>query len=178
MTAQPKHATPAAVNETASADSRISALLDGELDDATARGVLREVARNAGERARFRDYCRIGDALRGDGHDASRLHARVMAALEEEPTLLAPMRRNTWQRPALWLAAASVAAIGWGLWSLAPQPEGLPPMAAGGEARVAQAGVDAGGVVPYLAAHQDFAQAVVAPSEMRFTRVSLAEAGR
>jgi hypothetical protein len=32
--------------------------------------------------------------------------------------------------------------------------------------------------MPYLAAHQDFAQAVVAPSEMRFTKVTLVGAGQ
>ncbi len=165
----------AAQADTPPRETWLSALLDGELDDAAARAVLREVAANSAHRERLRDYCAIGDALRGYGHDSARLRRRVMAALEREPTLLAPMPKTATRKPALWLAAAAVTAITWGLWSLAPREEAPARMAAHEESRLAQAAA-ADGVASYLAAHQDFAQAVVAPSEMRFTRVTLAGA--
>ncbi len=168
----------AAQADTSPRESRLSALLDGELDDAAARAVLREVVADAAQRKRFSEYCRIGDALRGDGHDSARLRGRVMAALREEPTLLAPMPKAAARLPALWLAAAAVAAITWGLWSMAPRQEDHARMAANEQARLPQAAHDDGRMLPYLAAHQDFAQAVVAPSEMRFTRVTLAGADR
>jgi len=160
-------------------ETRWSALFDGELDDEAARLLLREVAANPARSERFGEYCRIGDALRGLAHEAP-LRTRVMAALEREPTLLAPAPKaaTTTRQPVLWLAAATVAAITWGLWSMSPQQEDAARMAAREEARPLQASPDDGGMAPYLAAHQDFAQAVVAPSEMHFTRVTLAEADR
>jgi len=166
----------AAQADTPPRETRLSALFDGELDDDAARAMLREATTDAALREHFREYCRIGDGLHGLGHDSSRLQTRVMAALEREPTLLAPMPKAAPRRPALWLAAATVAAITWGLWSMAPRQEDhAPRMAANEEAHLAQAAAD-DRMVPYLAAHQDFAQAVVAPSEMRFTRVTLAGA--
>jgi hypothetical protein len=59
--------------------------------------------------------------------------ARVMSALEAEPTVMAPLSRRApaWQRPLLALAAsaAGVAVVAW----LALTPDGgLPPTAAGG----------------------------------------------
>jgi hypothetical protein len=156
----------------------VSALVDGELDDALARPLLRRLAPGGPERECFREYSLIGDTLRGLDHDMPDLTNRVMAALEGEPTLLAPMRKPHRQRPALWLAAAAVAAITWGLWSAGPSPESPASLAANPNATPAMAANAPGNVMPYLAAHQDFAQAVVSPPEMRFTRVTLAGTGQ
>ncbi|HNA28508.1 MAG TPA: sigma-E factor negative regulatory protein [Thiobacillaceae bacterium] len=153
-------------------DDALSALVDGELDDGEAKAALKAVLGNARDRDTYREYCLVGDALRGYHHDTPNLTDRVMSALEREPTLLAPMPARSPRRPALWLAAATVAAITWGLWSAVPREETLAPLAAN---QPPPAG-EAGNIMPYLAAHQDFAQAVVAPSEMRITRVSLAGA--
>lgn len=146
-----------------------SALLDGELSDAEAREALSRLGSSSWVQVRLREYMALGDALRGlHGGDAeSGFTDRVMAALEQEPTLLAPMRRGPDRRPGLWLAAAAVGAITWGLWSSLPEDKVPAPLVA------APANVD---VQPYLAAHQDFAQAVIAPAEMSFTQVSLVEA--
>lgn len=156
----------------------VSALVDGELDDALARPLLRRLAPGGPERERFLEYSLIGDALRGLDHDMPDLTDRVMTALEGEPTLLSPMRKPPRQRPALWLAAATVAAITWGLWSAGPRPESPASLAANQNTSPAMAANAPGNVMPYLAAHQDFAQAVVSPPEMRFTRVTLAGAGQ
>jgi negative regulator of sigma E activity len=158
--------------------SQLSALIDGELDDPRARALLGSLVRDQAERARFSEYAMIGDLLRGHRHDTPDLTARVMGALEYEPTVLAPMTKRPNRRPALWLAAATVAAITWALWSAPPNAPPTPPMAANAPGVLPTAGVESGSVMPYLAAHQDFAQAVVSPSEMRLTRVNLAGAGQ
>jgi hypothetical protein len=51
-------------------------------------------------------------------------------------------------------------------------------LAATQRANPASAGTESGNAMPYLAAHQDFTQAVVAPPEMHFTKVTLAGAER
>ena len=159
-----------------SEDDRLSALLDGELDADMAGTVIKGLSRQGTERERFLEYYRIGDALRGLEHGAPDLTRRVMAALEREPTVLAPMGKTASRRPALWLAAATVAAIAWGLWQADPRQETAVPMAALPEAALTATGAES--ALPYLAAHQDYTQAVVSPSEMRFTRVTLVGSGQ
>ena len=146
----------------------LSAFLDDELSDDMARIVLKRLASNPAERSRHTEYCAIGDAMRGlpFGHEG--LTARVMATLDKEPTVLAPMRRATNHRPALWLAAATVAALTWGLWAAAPRHE-TPTQLAEVQPRDIQA---------YLAAHEDFAQAMATAPDMHYSRVSLAEIGQ
>ncbi len=153
-------------------DEIYSAFLDGELPDEQVRQMLRDVNTSAEVRERVWEYIAVGDALRGLHSTATApdLTARVMAALEQEPTVLAPMRKPRDRRATLWLAAAAVGAITWGLWQNLPDQAPSVPIAAND---VQQQPVD---VQPYLAAHQDFAQAVIAPAEMNFTQVSLAEA--
>ncbi len=157
-------------------DDTLSALLDGELGDEAARIVLKQLSQGGAERDHFREYCLIGDAMRGLDNVMPDLTNRVMTALENEPTVLAPMRRPSNRRPALWIAAATVVAITWSLWNAGPREESLAPLAANQPVPLASA--EYSNAIPYLAAHQDFAQAVVAPSEMRFTRVTLVGAGQ
>jgi sigma-E factor negative regulatory protein RseA len=169
---------PAQSNQADERASALSALLDGELDDQAARPILQRLSRDGAERGQFREYCAIGDALRGLDRDMPGLTHRVMAALEDEPTVLAPMRKASGRRPALWLAAATVAAITWGLWNTGPREAALVPLAATQRATPAGAGTESGNAMPYLAAHQDFTQAVVSPPEMQFTKITLAGAER
>lgn len=156
------------MNTTYEKDDSLSAFLDGELSEQEARRLLRRLGDEDETRERFSEYSRIGDLMRGHRHDIPDLTDRVMAALEQEPTLLAPVKKPADRRPLLWLAAAATAAITWGLWSAAPQQETLVPLASRTEpARPAAE------VMPYLAAHQDYAQAVATPAEAGFTLVIL-----
>jgi sigma-E factor negative regulatory protein RseA len=159
-------------------DDTLSAFIDGEIQDDTAHALLKRLSQDTPERDRFREYSLIGDMMRGLDHDVPDLTSRVMAALEGEPTVLAPMRKTSNRHPALWLAAATVVAITWGLWNADPREETLAPLAANQNATLASANSESGNAMPYLAAHQDFAQAVVSPSEMHFTRVTLVGAGQ
>lgn len=153
------------------ADSRfenLSALIDGELTDAVAKLEIRQLGQSASQLARHAEYIAIGDAMRGLNTQHSGFTQRVMAALENEPVVLAPVVKKSDRRPALWLAAATAAAITWGLWQSNPRDEFTPPLAA-----VQPPTPQSIEAMPYLAAHQDFAQAVISTQEMRFTNASL-----
>jgi negative regulator of sigma E activity len=153
------------------ADSRfesLSALIDGELSDAGAQLEIRQLGLSVSQLARHAEYIAIGDAMRGLNTQHSGFTHRVMAALENEPVVLAPVVKKTDRRPALWLAAATAAAITWGLWQTNPRDEITPPLAA-----VQPPTTQSIEAMPYLAAHQDFAQAVISTQEMRFTNASL-----
>ncbi len=167
-TMQPMHhaSTPEPGHEP---DDWLSALLDGELSAEEARPLLRQLAGDRNLQLRFQEYCAVRDALQGLYQDADtpKLTARIMARLESEPTVLAPMRRQPNRRSMLLLAAATVAAITWGLWSSLPEQTPALPMAANESPPLED-------VQAYLAAHQDFTQAVISPAEMNFTPVSLA----
>lgn len=154
-------------------DDSLSALLDGELSDQSTRLAIRHLANDPARQARFSEYCAIGDHMRGLHDDLPGLTQKVMAALEEEPTVLAPVRKTNARRPLLWLAAATCGAITWGLWSAAPRQESAVQLAA--LQIPARPPAD---VMPYLAAHQDYAQAVLTTPEMHFTRVSLSGEAR
>lgn len=150
-------------------DDSLSAFVDGELSDEQMRLTTRRLVSSDQARARHAEYCLIGDALRSVDSRPSNLTDRVMAALEDEPTILAPMRRAPDRKPLLWLAAASVAALSWALWTALPKDETPAPQLAINQPNDVQF---------LLAVHEDFAQAVVSSPDMHYTRVSLAEAGR
>lgn len=92
---------------------RISALMDGELEDDDAFGLLA----NANGQGRLRDswatYHLIGDALRQMPNLAHGMGADFHARLAAEPTILVPRRGNTRSHTRKWLAwsAAAAAAV-------------------------------------------------------------------
>lgn len=106
--------------------TRISALMDGELEDHEIADALRALRREGELRSHWSDAQLMGAALRGEQGLAIDVTARVMSALELEPTVMAPTNRRTdWRRPALSLAAsaAGVAVVAWlGMGAFAPEP--------------------------------------------------------
>lgn len=114
--------------------TRLSALMDGELDQHEMQETLRTLHAAAPLHAEIAAYQLIGDALRGETQLELELSARVMAAIEQEPVVvrLAPRRESRWQRPALALAA-SVAGVTLVAWlALAPTADRqVPALAAG-----------------------------------------------
>lgn len=152
----------------------LSALLDGELDDAEGERALKRLSQDRTLPLRWAEYCLIGDALRGDALAQPGLDRRLRTALAAEPTLLAPIKRQRhsrqYARPVAWAAAAAaVAAVTWTIWTALPQHTAPAQIAAQPEAVMIQASH----VMPYLDAHQDFSQGVVAQPEMRFSQVTL-----
>lgn len=99
---------------------RLSALLDGDLDEQSAHPVFESMRRDRSLRTDWEAYCLIGDVLRGDRDGNAGFVGRVMANIDEEPTLLAPSPRPAAEGGRLWrslmpLAASvmGVAAVGW-----------------------------------------------------------------
>lgn len=109
--------------------TRISALMDGELESHEIAETLRELSRKDELRREWCDCQLIGAALRGERGLDIDVAARVMSALELEPTVMAPAPRRApqWRRPALALAAsaAGVAVVAW--LALAPVNDTAPP---------------------------------------------------
>lgn len=105
---------------------KLSALLDGELDDAQRRPVFDALKREEALRTDWEAYCVIGDVLRGDNVASAGFVERVMAGLDAEATVLAPRvapaavaRRSAWS--SLMPLAASVmgvAVVGWVAYTL------------------------------------------------------------
>jgi len=143
--------------------TRISALMDGELEQHEVVETLQALRRSEDLRREWRDGQLIGAALRGERRLDLDVTERVMSALDMEPTVMAPPPRRApaWQRPVLALAAsaAGVAVVAW--LALAPDGNVLP---AGAGSLVA---VTPGPVVAqaqstprlqeYLVAHQAYA---------------------
>jgi sigma-E factor negative regulatory protein RseA len=112
-------------------NDKISALMDGELDEKSAAEMIDWLGRDGDALRVWRAYHLISDAMR-DGYPLSDgFAARVAARLSAEPTLLAPARLQA--EPRKWLvlsAAASVAAVSLVGWlAFAPQRDAGPQMA-------------------------------------------------
>lgn len=95
--------------------TKISALLDGELDADEARTACVSIYGDEALRRAWCDYHLIGDALRSEPCLDIDMTRGVMTRLAAEPVVLAPKRRREWQQPALALAAsaAGVAVVAW-----------------------------------------------------------------
>jgi sigma-E factor negative regulatory protein RseA len=109
---------------------RISALMDGELDDKAAGLAIDALAGEGEARDTWRTYHLISDALGKSRMLSDGFSERVAAALAKEPTVLAPKRRPA-AEPRRWVAlAAGVAAVSLVGWlGFAPQQTAVSPVA-------------------------------------------------
>lgn len=177
---------------------RLSALLDGDLDEHAMGSVLETLRKDAALRQEWRSYCLIGDCLRGDRSGSTGFVERVMANLDQEPTVLAPAAAGSrtssssiW-RSMLPIAAsvAGVAAVGViaaTLYSGDSAPIHAPstiamqrlvgqPSTAAGEVEAAQQAarstppVDVG-LREYVFAHQGIGGGGPMPSAVQYVRV-------
>jgi sigma-E factor negative regulatory protein RseA len=90
----------------------LSTLMDGELDGPEAERALRSCCGNEELKLKWQAYHLIGDALRGEGPCRRAATDRIMAAIREEPTVLAPRRRLSGSAGRIaFAAAASVATV-------------------------------------------------------------------
>ncbi len=99
---------------------QLSALIDGEFDVASAQHIITSVQSGGELESCWQSYHLIGDAMRGDRYMSADFSARVMNALEEEPTVLAPkaaadnqitLKKSLFKSNQFWSIAASVAAV-------------------------------------------------------------------
>jgi sigma-E factor negative regulatory protein RseA len=141
---------------------RLSALMDGELDDRSAAEVIQALGHDREAMDAWRTYQLISDAMREGRLLSSGFSARFSDRLSREPTVLAPraqfpgLQRAPQRWFALSAAASVVAAVGLVGW-LAFAPQAQPP------APLAQAVEQKPNIVPmptaandYLLAHQGF----------------------
>jgi sigma-E factor negative regulatory protein RseA len=71
---------------------RISALMDGELDDREAQSTVARLKTDAELRSRWEDFHVVRDALRGEPLLSSSFNETLSKRLAAEPTVLAPRR--------------------------------------------------------------------------------------
>jgi ferric-dicitrate binding protein FerR (iron transport regulator) len=171
-------------------DAWVSALFDGELDDAEAKRALGRLRDDRDAAAAWRDCCMVSDALHGDAGDEAFM-ARFQGALEAEPTLLAPVpTRRAQAAPYLWTAAAAaMATITWTVWTATPRATDVAPLAGAQAVASAEPGTPMAmrasantetqpRLEAYLAAHQDYAYAVVSAPDIVVEKVNLAGPNR
>jgi len=96
----------------------ISALMDGELFEDEAEGLLDRVKRYSDAHKDWEVYHLIGDVLRQPEHIHCDLSAKVRERMQDEPTVLAPRRHAVKQkmRTVALSAAASLVAVGVVAW--------------------------------------------------------------
>ena len=104
---------------------QLSALIDGELDVASAEHVIKATKTGGELKNCWAHYHLIGDAMRNQAYNSHDFSARVMQALENEPIIFAPnansnantgtnaaaVSRASLNNSKVWSIAASVAAV-------------------------------------------------------------------
>lgn len=140
-------------------NEQLSALMDGELDEADVPLVLARLRASEDRRQDWSDYHLVGDALRGSTRLESDLTARVMEALLEEPVVLAPARvprqpvlQRTLAMAASVAGVALVSALVWSGRPVAVAEVAQIPASAQVPPQLASANLQA-----YLVAHQTHA---------------------
>jgi sigma-E factor negative regulatory protein RseA len=95
----------------------LSSLMDGELDAREAARAIRGCCGDEELKLKWQAYHLIGDAMRGEGPCRGASTERIMAALHDEPTVLAPVWRRAASAGRIAFAAAAsvatVAVVGW-----------------------------------------------------------------
>jgi sigma-E factor negative regulatory protein RseA len=145
---------------------KLSALMDGELDDKSAAKVIQALGADHEAVRTWRTYQLISDAMRESGLLSANFAQRLSTRLAAEPAVLAPRapqaesrtHSRTWFALSAAASVAAVALVGW--MALAPRPQ--PPTPA--PAPVAQVQpAPKPDIVPlpsaandYLLAHQRF----------------------
>lgn len=166
---------------------RVSALMDGELDDGEFAREIGLIKDDPGHRAAWDTYLLIGDVLRGQGASTVGLSDRIGRRLAEEPTVLAPRRsrlRQIVSKSAMPLAASvvGVAAVAWiALYNNPFAPQSTLVADAGRQAEQVGGTAVAEPVGPtmneYLMAHQQFSPSTAMQGVGSYVRtVSVREA--
>lgn len=168
-------------------NSKLSALLDGELEADEVRALCHSLRRHPDLARDARAYALLGASLRGEPVAGGDIAGRVMAALADEPVVLAPRLSviARWQRPALALAASLAGVLVVAAVVLAPQGgrvgETISPVArqqAPVETVAAQRQLAAADMQEYLIAHQAHSMgATLGAGSQQIRTVSLVDEG-
>jgi len=165
---------------------KVSALLDGALDDDASSRILESLRRDGALRREWENYCLIGDLLREDEALPSDFTVNVMRCLDEEPTVLAPPVRSeagrVLARRFMPIAASvmGVAAVAWVAVSLNRTGQDSLSVAAARVPAVAMATPSSGAAAvhggsepterEYLFAHQTMAPSAAMPGVALYVR--------
>jgi len=145
--------------------AKISALMDGELDEHEATEPLAALGRDRDAFEAWRRYHLISDALQDAQALSADFTSRFAARLAQEPTVLAPRRVAVRGESARWIglsAAASVAAVAMVAWLAFSTPPGTAPDALAVAPQESAAAGEMARVAPpqtandYLLAHQGY----------------------
>ena len=97
-------------------NEQLSEWLDGELDDEASARCMQALDHDSRQRETCGLYWMIGDCLRGEAAEGD-VRSRVMAALVDEPTVLAPVARPKVRETPRWMPmAAAVAGVTFAVW--------------------------------------------------------------
>jgi sigma-E factor negative regulatory protein RseA len=137
---------------------KISALMDGELDERSAAEVIDLLGRGGEALQAWRSYHLIGDSMRDSRLLSEGFGERLRERLAAEPTVLAPARLAVGQRHRLALpvaaSAAAVALVAWLAFAPpSPQQQLVPPVA---QVKPSVAVPLSSSANDYLLAHQGF----------------------
>ena len=159
---------------------RLSALMDGELDDHEVAGELASIKGDPRRETTWAAYHLIGDVLRRERVTADDFTVRIHVKLDHEPTVLAPrrpMRRST-RRVVLPLAASlcGAAVVAWLALSnnaiLPPQKSPVP------SDQIVDAS-ESDAMSEYLMAHQQFSPSTARQGVVPYVRtVSVVDGSR
>jgi sigma-E factor negative regulatory protein RseA len=161
---------------------RISAFMDGEVDESEVTRQVRRMEQDPRLRAVWGTYHLIGDTLRGEKIGLSRDFTRKLSArLAAEPTILAPRSRAPLQASARRFAlpvAASLGGVALVAWlavfnnPFAPQKENLALKPAAPLAAQTQLAANpaSGEVNDYLLAHQQFSSSTTMQGVASYVR--------
>lgn len=165
---------------------RISALIDGELDERQAREEFSRIKQDGELRECWDTFHLIRDAMRGECHLSPRSGWRLSERLEQEPTVLAPRRSAAKHVKTYALSlAASLAAVGVVAWvAISSNPLNTPgsfPQQGGTVASVTPIPVlqpvavvpnlpSEGNMNEYLLAHQEFSPSTVMQGVVPYIR--------
>lgn len=154
-------------------NEQISAWIDGELSESEARRVHDVVARQAAMQGQCGTLWLIGDVMRNESMLPTDFTERVMAALNEEPTVLAPVlvlpQRIDHASNSRWMplaaAVAGIAVVAWVALSGTTARQIAAPVVANASPLSEQIALKAGvrqveDDRPYLMAHQAYGPGV------------------
>ena len=168
---------------------RLSALMDGELDDHEVAGELASIKGDPRRETTWAAYHLIGDVLRGEGVVVDDFTVRVHVKLDNEPTVLAPRRpmRRTTRRVLLPLAASlcGAAVVAWLALSnnpiLSPQDSPVSPaeIATSPQTEQITDPSETDAITEYLMAHQQFSPSTARQGVVPYVRtVSAVDSSR
>ncbi|GAB2903390.1 hypothetical protein GCM10027046_35980 [Uliginosibacterium flavum] len=171
------------------ANEQLSAWLDGELGATESEILVKNLERHAVQREACSAYWLIGDCLRGDTPRTADLSSRIMAALEAEPAILAPVANKPRQQLNHWMPVAAAAAgvgvavwMGLSLWTMplqdAPATLAQTPVSPSVHVVSAEAAGALSDERSYLMAHQASARGAPMAGVTQYIRsVSIEQAG-